>query len=330
MLMCLFPAHSLCHAAAAPATAARSLNSAISGLIHEKVDHVKDTIDHLKSKHHQQAIVAPNYLITQQPQYVVAAMPQYMPQVMAAPVVAGAPTVQAPPPPPPTVEEKEITVRGQQQWQRQQQQQQQPQPRRHQLTASRRLLNTACGVPSIHNKSMLCSCAVGAGYAPCPARGRPFLLNSAMQPSINLLRLWHQTHPLLLLQIYTPRFKPVMVPLPLLVPPHLAMKGAGKMAGNFIKAVAKAVIENADTEFVVEEEEGEAPAAEPMQPAPVPSAPADTVFVPTPVPTPVPVSEKSEAAEGGALCCCHGVLHMLRCEPCQCIQVHAERQAVIH
>jgi hypothetical protein len=91
---------------------------------------------------------------------------------------------------------------------------------------------------------------------------------------------------LLLPQIYTPRFKPVMVPLPLPVHPKLAMKGAGK----FIKAVAKAVIENSGTDFVSEEEEVEAPAAEPMQPVPVPSAPADTVFVPTPVPMPVPVS----------------------------------------
>jgi hypothetical protein len=109
MLMCLSPADCLFHAAAAPAMAARNLNSAISGLVHEKVDMVKDTIEHLKSKHHQQAFVAPqNYLITQQPQYVVAAMP-HMP--MPTPVVAGAPTVQAPPPPPPTVEEKEVTVR---------------------------------------------------------------------------------------------------------------------------------------------------------------------------------------------------------------------------
>jgi hypothetical protein len=82
------------------------------------VDKVKDTIDLLKSKHHQEAIVAPNYVITQQPQYVVAAMPQYLPQVVAPPTaVAGTPTPQEMPPPPPAVEEKEITVRGQQQQQ---------------------------------------------------------------------------------------------------------------------------------------------------------------------------------------------------------------------
>ncbi|KAF6265219.1 hypothetical protein COO60DRAFT_1035390 [Scenedesmus sp. NREL 46B-D3] len=201
-----------------PTMAARSLNSAFPGMdkdkdfpkfFADKMDDMKHAVDHLKSKHHKEKPMqfpAPNYLITQQPQYVVAAMPQMMPQVVQAPVVAAAPTVQEVPPPPPTVEEKEITI-------------------------------------------------------------------------------------------YTPRlkFKPVLVPLPLPVPPHLAMKGAKKMAGKFFKAVAHAVLENAGTEYEVEEEDdtydtsAPAPAPAAMQPAPVPSAPAETVFVPTPVPTPTPV-----------------------------------------
>lgn len=88
--------------------AARSLHSAFPDILTGKVEHVKEAIDHLKSKHHQQqAIVAPNYLITQQPQYVVAAMPVYAPPPT---VVSGNPTPTPVPAPPPTVEEKEVTV----------------------------------------------------------------------------------------------------------------------------------------------------------------------------------------------------------------------------
>jgi hypothetical protein len=101
----------LFHTAASPARAARSLNSAFPDIITDKVDHVKGAIDMLKSKHHQQpAIIAPNYLITQQPQYVVAAMPQYAPPPT---IIVGNPTPQPVPAPPPTVEEKEVTVSSQ-------------------------------------------------------------------------------------------------------------------------------------------------------------------------------------------------------------------------
>jgi hypothetical protein len=277
--LCLTPLLLCCFIAATPALAARSLNSAFPGLINDHVDKVKGAIEHMKSKHHQQpAVIAPNYLITQQPQYVVAAMPQYVPPPT---IIAGNPTPTPPPPPPPaTVEEKEVTVRGS--------------------------TKPCCEQQLQHLAAGPAATVLVQTHYPCQKFFFVSLQTATRGLSLHVCAMYQampcctlkaqhipQTNNCCLLpQILTPKFKPVLVPLPLPVHPKLVKVGAGLTAGKLIKAVAKAVIENSDTGFVIEEEEEQdtaAPAPEPMQPAPVPSAPADTVFVPTPVPVPTPM-----------------------------------------
>lgn len=102
---------------------------------------------------------------------------------------------------------------------------------------------------------------------------------------------------LLLIQVLKP--KPVIVPVPLflhpklakLIPPGLVAAGAGEV----VKAVAKAIVENSGDE---EEDTPDttsssntvvAPSKTTTQPAPVPSAPAEEVFAPRPNPS-APVS----------------------------------------